>query len=42
MSKYLLRHDEANCIGCQACEVHCKTNKGLGPFRFRPAGPVLS
>jgi Fe-S-cluster-containing dehydrogenase component len=31
MSKYILRHDEANCIGCQACEVHCKTNKGLGP-----------
>ena len=31
MSTYTLRHDEANCIGCQACEVHCKTNKGLGP-----------
>ena len=31
MSKYILRHDEANCIGCQACEVHCKTNKELGP-----------
>ncbi|MCK7490686.1 MAG: hypothetical protein MZW92_02060 [Comamonadaceae bacterium] len=31
MSKYALRHDEANCIGCQACEVHCKSNKGLGP-----------
>jgi len=31
MSIYALRHDEANCIGCQACEVHCKSNKGLGP-----------
>ena len=31
MSKYMLRHDEANCIGCLACEVHCKTNKDLGP-----------
>ena len=31
MSNYILRHDEANCIGCEACEVHCKTNKGLGP-----------
>ena len=31
MSKYILRHDEANCIGCLACEVHCKTNKDLGP-----------
>ena len=31
MSKYILRHDEANCIGCHACEVHCKTNKNLGP-----------
>ncbi len=34
MSSYSLRHDEANCIGCQACEVHCKANKGLG------AGPA--
>ncbi len=31
VSTYILRHDEANCIGCQACEVHCKTNKDLGP-----------
>jgi Fe-S-cluster-containing dehydrogenase component len=31
MSKYILRHDEEKCIGCEACEVHCITNKGLGP-----------
>ena len=31
MSRYELRHDEASCIGCLACEVHCKTNKHLGP-----------
>ena len=31
MSMYTLHHDEANCIGCHACEVHCKTNKDLGP-----------
>jgi len=31
MSQYILRHDEANCIACKACEVHCKTNKQLGP-----------
>ena len=31
MSTYILRHDEASCISCLACEVHCKTNKDLGP-----------
>ena len=30
MSKYVLHHDEPNCISCRACEVHCKTNKDLG------------
>jgi len=34
MSKYILKHDEVNCIACKACEIHCKTNKQLGP------GPV--
>ena len=34
MSKYILKHDESNCIACKACEIHCKTNKQLGP------GPV--
>jgi len=35
MSKYFLLQDSERCIGCQACEVHCKTNKGLG------VGPAL-
>lgn len=29
MSQYILHHDAPNCVGCHACEVHCKTNKGL-------------
>ena len=44
MSVYMLRHDEANCIGCQACEVHCKTNKDLGagpaPCKIISVGPI--
>lgn len=32
--RYVLLHDKSRCIGCQACEVHCKTNKQLG------AGPA--
>lgn len=35
MSKYYLLQDSEMCIGCLACEVHCKTNKGL------PVGPAL-
>jgi len=31
MSRYTLWHDERNCVGCSACEVQCKVNKGLGP-----------
>ena len=31
MSEYILRHDEASCIACLACEVACKSNKDLGP-----------
>lgn len=31
MSRYTLHHDETHCIGCQACEIHCKSNKALGP-----------
>lgn len=29
MRKYRIRHNQNKCIGCFACEVHCKTNKGL-------------
>lgn len=35
MSKYYLLQNPSRCIGCQACEVSCKSNKGLGP------GPAL-
>ncbi len=35
MSAHLLYHDFERCIGCRACEIHCKTNKNLGP------GPAL-
>ena len=31
MSKYILHHEAEDCVGCRACEIHCKTNKGLGP-----------
>lgn len=44
MSRYILRHDEANCIGCEACEVHCKANKALepgpAPCKIISIGPV--
>ncbi|MCB2193786.1 MAG: 4Fe-4S dicluster domain-containing protein, partial [Deltaproteobacteria bacterium] len=35
MSKYYLLQDSERCIGCLACEVHCKSNKSL------PIGPAL-
>ncbi len=35
MSKYYLFQDAKNCIGCQSCEVACKTNKNL------PVGPKI-
>jgi Fe-S-cluster-containing dehydrogenase component len=31
MSKYILHHEAEDCVGCHACEIHCKTNKELGP-----------
>jgi Fe-S-cluster-containing dehydrogenase component len=44
MSDYVLRHDAAKCIGCKACEVHCKTNKnveaGPAPCKVIALGPV--
>ena len=30
MSKYILHHQAEDCVGCHACEIHCKSNKGLG------------
>lgn len=35
MSIYYLLQDSFKCIGCRACQVHCKSNKWL------PAGPKL-
>ena len=35
MKRYAIYLDEKRCIACFACEVHCKTNKGL------PVGPSL-
>jgi Fe-S-cluster-containing dehydrogenase component len=31
MSDYYLFQDLKKCIGCRACEIQCKANKGLGP-----------
>jgi Fe-S-cluster-containing dehydrogenase component len=33
MSAFVIDHDQKRCIGCQACEVHCKAKNDL------PAGP---
>ena len=45
MSSLTLRHDSEGCIGCQACEIHCKTNKALGPgpalCKIITVGPVM-
>ena len=30
MNHYLLLHTAKGCIGCHACEIHCKTNKQIG------------
>jgi len=29
MNKYMLYLNSKRCIGCHACEVHCKTNKKI-------------
>ncbi len=34
MSKYLITQQTADCIGCGACEVHCKAFKQTGPGIF--------
>jgi len=44
MSKYMLKHDEASCISCLACEVSCKSNKhldnGPSPCKIVSVGPI--
>ncbi len=45
MSSYLIHQDLKRCIGCYACEVHCKTKNNLpvGPrlTRIVPVGPKV-
>ncbi|MFH1139684.1 MAG: 4Fe-4S dicluster domain-containing protein [Pseudomonadota bacterium] len=45
MSKYYLFQDVRKCIGCRACEVQCKANKGLErgpkPCQIIEVGPRL-
>jgi Fe-S-cluster-containing dehydrogenase component len=45
MSKYMLFQDKTRCIGCLACTIACKLNKGLGvgprPLDVIALGPVL-
>lgn len=36
MSVYYIHHDQKRCIGCQACEVHCKMENDV------PVGPRLN
>jgi len=36
MSKYYIHQDHFRCIGCYACEVHCKTKNNV------PVGPRIS
>lgn len=36
MSKFYIYQDQLRCIGCYACEVHCKTKNNL------PVGPRLT
>ncbi len=45
MSQYYLIQDQKRCIGCQSCEVHCKTKQGLPrgprPGQIMPVGPAM-
>ena len=34
MSKYIVTQDVADCIGCRACEVHCKDKNHSGPGAY--------
>lgn len=45
MSLYYIYQDQKRCIGCHACEVHCKTENDVpvGPryLRIIPVGPKM-
>ncbi len=45
MSKYIVTQDVEQCIGCRACEVHCKSknNSGEGSFfcKMVEVGPKM-
>jgi Fe-S-cluster-containing dehydrogenase component len=34
MSKYIVTQNVADCIGCRACEVHCKDKNNSGPGAY--------
>lgn len=34
MSKYMVTQDVTDCIGCRACEVHCKDKNNSAPGAF--------
>ena len=34
MSKYIVMHNSADCIGCKACEVQCRSLHNGGPGAF--------
>ena len=34
MSKFIVTQNVADCIGCRACEVHCKDKNNSGPGAF--------
>ncbi len=45
MSNYYIYQDQKRCIGCHACEVHCKTENevpiGMRYVRIIPVGPKM-
>jgi len=45
MSEYYIYQDQLRCIGCRACEVHCKTENdvpvGASFCKIIPVGPTV-